>query len=703
MAGELHDDSRALRSPAPDPGDDLPSQPSPAPQPVPTRSPIPSDAGSAPRHRALIGASLLATLLLAAGLLPAVAAIRDAAGWLHRQAAPFTVPLTLPRLPERSTIYAADGTVLAEVYKGFDRDVVPLGRINQVTRRAVLAVEDHEFYRHGPLDLESIVRAAIVDVHAGGVVEGGSTITQQLAKDLFTGDAVTLARKLKEAVDAIRLGRTYSKRQILGAYLNEVFLGRSVYGFSAAAQYYFGVPVQDLDLSHAALLAGMIAAPTMFDPIAHPARSLARRNFVLERMHQLGWIGQNRFAHATARPLGLSDRMRGLAVDGANSWWTQFVISEFLSDPRFGATERARARALFRGGLKIHTTLDPDLEAAAQRAIDARMGGPGLPQSALVSLVPRTGAIVSLAVGRWPFARHRYDLAADPGGGRTAGSSFKVFTLASALEDGISPSSVYDGSSPRTIPDCGGGATWTVHNAEPGSGTYPLWLATVDSVNAVFAQVIDEVGPDSVVRIAHRMGVTGPLTAVCPLTLGTSPVSPLDMTSGVSTLANDGRHCVPYAISRVVYPDEKAFVRAPECRRAIPANVAREETAVLQDVIGFGTGTEANIGRPAAGKTGTGQNYQDAWFVGYVPQLATGVWVGFARAEIPMPDVPGYGTGFGGVLAAPIWHDFMSAATRGMRVRGFAPPPIPFAGPVEVSGSTTTPSPSPSPSSSPPP
>jgi penicillin-binding protein 1A len=200
-----------------------------------------------------------------------------------------------------------------------------------------------------------------------------------------------------------------------------------------------------------------------------------------------------------------------------------------------------------------------------------------------------------------------------------------------------------------------------------------------------------------VVRIAHRMGVTGPLTAVCPLTLGTSPVSPLDMTSGVSTLANDGRHCDPYAISRVVYPDSETFVRAPECRRAIPAELAKEETAILQDVVGFGTGTEANIGRPAAGKTGTGQDYQDAWFVGYVPQLATGVWVGFARAETPMPDVPGYGRGFGGVLAAPIWHDFMSAATRGVPVRGFEPPPIPFAGPVEVSGPTTTPSPSPPP------
>lgn len=683
MAGELHDDSRARRSQAPDPVDDPPPPLAVTPEPSPSRPLALTDAASTPRHRSVIGVvTLLAVpLLLAAALLPAATTIRDAVGWLHRQAAPFTVPLTLPRLPARSTIYAADGTVLAEVYKGFDREAVPLRRINRVTRRAVLAVEDHAFFRHGPLDLEAIIRAAIVDLHAGRVVQGGSTITQQLAKDLFTGDAVTLQRKVKEAVDAIRLERTYSKPQILDAYLNEVFMGRSVYGVAAASQFYFGVPVQDLVLSQAALLAGMIAAPSRFDPIAHPNRAVARRNFVLERMHQLGWIDQSKLAHATARPLGLSGRMRGLAVAGANSWWTQLVISEFLSDPRFGATERARAHALFRGGLRIHTTLDPRFEAAAQRAIDIRMGRPGLPQSALVSVVPSTGAIVALAVGKWPFAHHRYDLAVDPGGGRTAGSSFKVFTLASALEHGIPPSRVYDGSSPKTIPNCGGGETWTVHNAEPGSGRYPLWLATVDSVNAVFAQVIDEVGPESVARIAHRMGVTAPLTAVCPLTLGTSPVSPLDMTSGVSTLANAGRHCDPYAIARVVYPNGKAFARHPECSRSIPADVAAEETAILEDVIEFGTGWQANIGRPAAGKTGTGQDYQDAWFVGYVPQLATGVWVGYARAEIPMPAVPGYGRGFGGVLAAPIWHDFMMAATKAMPVRGFAPAPIPLARP----------------------
>ena len=301
-----------------------------------------------------------------------------------------------------------------------------------------------------------------------------------------------------------------------------------------------------------------------------------------------------------------------------------------------------------------------------------------------------------MAVGNAPYGPNQYNLAVDPGGGRTAGSAFKVFTLAAALEAGISPNAVYSGYSPKTIPNCGGGETWTLHNAEPvGGGSYPLWLATADSVNVVFAQVIDQIGPERVAEVAHKMGITTELAPVCPLTLGTSPVSPLDMTSGFATLANDGVHCQPYPIAQVVSSTGKTvFRQKPECSRAIPAWVARQETAMLEGVVEFGTGTAANIGRPQAGKTGTGQDYQDAWYLGYVPQLATGVWVGYARAEIPMPYVPGYGTGYGGVLAAPIWHDYMLLATQNMPVEYFVPPSTGAA-------ASSTPSPTPSPTASP--
>jgi membrane peptidoglycan carboxypeptidase len=610
-------------------------------------------------------------------------------------------PLRLPPFPQRSTIYAADGSLVQHVYFGQNRVDVPLGRYPPHTIRAVLAIEDDGFFHHGALDLEAIARAAVADLLAGHIVEGGSTITQQLVKDTVTGNAVTLKRKLTEAADAVRLQNTYSKDQILDMYLNEVYLGHGAYGFDAGAQFYFGEPVGRLTLGQSALLAGAIRSPTYYDPVARPRRALERRNEVLARMLALGWISRTAFERASARPVRLSARDRSLSSSSPNSFWSQFVIDGFLSNPAFGPTLKDREHALFEGGLQIHTTLDPALERDAQRVLADRMGGSGMPQSALVSIVPGTGAVTALADGNWPYGPNQYDLATDPGGGRTAGSSFKAFTLAAALEAGISPDAVYNGDSPKTIPNCGGGQTWTVHNAEPGGGDYPLWRATADSVNAVFAQVIDQVGPDAVTRVAHRMGITTPLTPVCPLTLGTSPVSPLEMTSGYATLANDGVRCTPYAISSVVSSTGRVLYRAtPECQRAIPARVAREETAMLQGVIAFGTGTAADIGRPEAGKTGTGQNFQDAWFLGYIPQLCTGVWVGDANAETPMADVPGYGPGFGGVLAAPIWHDYMALATAGMPVRGFPPPPVPLSGLAQPSPSPG-PSPSPSPSPSP--
>jgi membrane peptidoglycan carboxypeptidase len=637
-------------------------------------------------------AGLVAFSAVSFGVLAASFGLVVSAG--QRVIAGETRSLTIPAQPERTTIYAADGSVLATVYREFDRQVVPLKRIRPITRKAVLAVEDARFYQHGPIDLRAIARAALANLSSGSVVQGGSTITQQLVKNTITGNADTLSRKVHEALDAMRVESTYSKDQILHMYLSQIYLGNSAYGIEAGSEYYFGKQVQDLTLAQSALLAGMIQAPVDYDPTLHPTVSKHRRDYVLGRMRDLGWIGKHDFRHAVHSGLGLSGRMRDLATAGPNSFVTQYVMSRFLSDPAFGKTVRHRSRMLFQGGLRIYTTIDPSMEVAAQQTIHRRMSGKGLPQSALVSIVPQSGAVRAMAVGNWSYRTHQYNLATDPGGGRSAGSSFKAFTLAAALEEGISPNTVFEGSSPRTIPNCGGGETWTVHNAEPGSGSYPLWLATADSVNAVFAQLIDRVGPDRVATVAHRMGITTPLVPVCPLTLGTSPVSPFDMTSAYATLANGGVHCDAYVIQKVVDRTGRVVQRAqPQCRRAIPADVAAEETAMLVGVIRSGTGTAADIGRPAAGKTGTGDNYQDAWFVGYVPQLATGVWVGYAEGEIPMPNVPGYGAGFGGVLAAPIWHDFMLFATRRMQPRSFPPAPIPFGGSVPSPPTSTSPSP----------
>jgi penicillin-binding protein 1A len=633
-------------------------------------------------HSAALGvvAGLAVAGLLTAGSIAIlVPVLRSGVAIGQRALEQIDRPLRIPRMPVRSTIYGADGSVLAQVYKEQNRAFVPLGGIPPSARRAILAVEDARFYEHGAVDLRAILRALIANVRSGRVVQGGSTITQQLVKDTIVGDQVSLSRKIREAIDAIRIERTYSKDRVLELYLNEVYFGHGSYGLEAASEYYFGEHAGRLTLPESAMLAGIIASPTRFDPIDHPARARRRTNYALQRMRDLGWIGQRQYQHAVAARIRLSSRLRDRAEPGPESFWEQYVIHEFLADPTFGRSIRRRERMLFQGGIRIDTTIDPSMQLAARRAIERRMTGEGLPQSALVSIQPESGAIRAMEVGNWPFGKHRYNLAVDPGGGRSAGSSFKAFTLAAALERGISPSEVFDGSAPRTINHCGGGETWTVHNAEPGAGSYPLWLATADSVNAVFAQVIDRVGPERVARVAHRMGIESPLAPVCPLTLGSSAVSPLEMTSGYSTLANGGIHCKPYVIASVESRKGELLERtAPSCRRSIPARVAAEETAMLRGVIEFGTGTAADIGRPAAGKTGTGDEYRDAWFIGYVPQLTTGVWVGDAKAETPMRAVPGYGPGFGGVLAAPIWHDFMLAATAGMPSLGFAPPPILF-------------------------
>jgi len=636
---------------------------------------------------------IVGVLLFALSFLPLIVLTNASVSAVHhRYLANVGRPLELPPLPQRSTIFAKDGSALQHLYFKQNRIVVPLKGFNENTILSVLSIEDDGFFQHGALDFAAILRAAVTNILAGRIVEGGSTISQQLVKDTLTGNQETFSRKLREAADAIRLENTYSKQQILAMYMSEVYLGHGAYGFAAAAEYYFGVRPSKLSLGQAALLSGMIRSPGYYDPVTRPKHALWRRNQVLARMLHLGWITQAQYEGAKGMRVHLSMRLRDMAQAAPNSYWNQFVVDSFLSNRAFGPTVKARIQALYQGGLKIYTTLDPKLQRQAELTLRMRMTGRDLPQSALVSIVPQTGAIEAMAVGNAPYGQNQYNLAVDPGGGRTAGSAFKGFTLAAALEAGVSPNAVYSGSSPRTIPNCGGGQTWTVHNAEPvGGGSYPLWVATADSVNVVFAQVIDQIGPDRVARVAHKMGITTNLTPVCPLTLGTSPVSPLDMTSGYATIANDGVNCTPYPISKVVDSSGKVIFRAqPDCTRAIPSWVAREETAMLEGVVSFGTGTAANIGRPQAGKTGTGQNYQDAWFIGYVPQLCTGVWVGYARAEIPMPYVPGYGTGFGGVLAAPIWHDFMAYATQGMPVASFPPASISF----------YRPAPSPSPSSS---
>ena len=622
----------------------------------------------------------LAAMVVAAGLSPLVAATGVAVQRTDRLLGLPGSALHLPTLDEASTIYAANGSVLARVHLDQNRQIVPLSAVNALTRRAVLDIEDHGFYQHGPLDARAIVRALVADLEARTVVEGGSTISQQLAKNLETGSARTLGRKLAEARDAAAIERTYTKDQILEMYLNQVYLGNQLYGIGTAAQFYFGVSVSSLTLPQASLLAGMISAPEAANPLHHPNEALARRDEVLAKMLQFGSItpGQYRSAVASALRIRRNPRRDQL---GPEPYFVRFVEDQFLANPRFGPTFADRERALFEGGLQIHTTLQPRLQSAARRAIQNHLPSPGDPEASVVTVAPATGAIVAMVGGR-SFKQNQFDLAWQAH--RSAGSAFKVFTLTAALEQGISPYSAYSSVTPITIPDCGGtGVAWHVANAEPGTGgAMTLWDGIKFSVNVVFAQLINQVRPTAVAAVAHAMGIGSPLALYCPLTLGASPVSPLEMTSAYATLADGGVHCLPYSIARIASRTGATIYQTkPLCTQAVPSDVAAQVTAMLERVVQGGTGTAADIGRPQAGKTGTAENYQDAWFMGYVPQLCTGVWVGYPQAEIPMRDVHGQ-QGFGGVLAAPIWHDYMFTATERLPPLGFPPPPAPLGRPM---------------------
>jgi len=652
---------------------------------------------------------LMAASLVALGLFPIFGGTGAALTRFDKQ---FRVDdgrnIRFPSFPQRSTIYAADGSVLA-VVADENREVVELKDVAPIARQAVLAIEDHGFYQHGPVDVFSIFRAALANLRAGKVVQGGSTITQQLVKNTETGNAQTFARKFREAQDAVRLEHEYTKDQILQEYLNEVYFGHGAYGVASAAEFYFAKTAADLNLQQSALLAGLISSPAQWDPIDHPDAALARRNEVLSRMRDLGWISSTQYEEASTSRIKLSGKKRNVNAFGPQPYFVRSIEDSILhplkTDPNykrylklFGKTDAERKTALFQGGLKIYTTLQPKLQQEAAAAVEAELKHqgpkpPADPEAALVTIVPQTGAIETM-YGGTNFKKQQFNLATQAG--RTAGSSFKAFTLAAALTQGVPIGKVYKADSPVTIPQdkCPNtGGPWQPANAEGGLGGYiSMPQATAASINVYFAQLIADVGPANVATMAQQMGVQAyardaqvSIPSVCAITLGAVEVNPLSMTSGYSTLANQGTHCYPYAISKVLSSTGSVLFKAkPSCGQVLDPKVAAQETSLLEGVVTSGTGTRANIGRPVAGKTGTGQDYQDAWFIGYIPQLVTGVWVGYSKSEIPMRNLPvlGGANAFGGTIAAPIWHNFMIKAVQGLKVKDFPAPPTPKSGTV---------------------
>ena len=574
-------------------------------------------------------------------------------------------------LGTNSFVTASNGSFLGVIPAKKNRQLLSLSQMTPWMQKATVAIEDRRFWEHGALDYTGIARAAIADAVSGRPAQGASTLTQQLARNLYIGDPKdTLSRKVTEACLAIQLSEKYSKRQILDQYLNIVPYGNEAYGVAAAAETYFSKRASQLSVDEAALLAGLPQAPTGYNPFEHPGAALTRRNEVLLAMLNNDILSPAAYAYALRRPLGLHP---GSLYQTIHEPYFFTYVDQQLVDAYGQSTVES-------GGLRVQTTIDPRMQRLGLNVMRAHLPHGDDPSSALVAIDPRNGEVKAMDV--WvPSGEHlQFNLATQAG--RQAGSSFKPFTLAAALEQGISLYSYYNGPPELTIPDprcyTGINQPWDVHNnADESAGTMNLIDATANSVNTIFAQLVTQVGPDAVVRMAHRMGITTTLKPFCSITLGTQPVNPLEMADAYATFADHGVRHDPRTVATVSSADGKTLdFPQPKPARAVSSQIADEVTYALEAVTQKGTGTAAGIGRPIAGKTGTAEKFVDAWFCGYVPQLATCVWVGYPHKEVPMNDVEGYAPVYGGTIPALIWHDFMSGATAPMPVQDFATPDI---------------------------
>ncbi len=558
--------------------------------------------------------------------------------------------------PERTQVYDRDGHLIEVLHDEQDRIVVPLTSMPQVLRDAVLAAEDERFYQHHGIDDRGILRALLANLIQGQTVQGGSTITQQLVRNAYPDlRDRSLVRKVKEASLAAQLEERMTKDQILEAYLNRVYFGAGYYGVEAASRGYFGRHVADLSLAQAATLAGLIREPEGANPRNSPDRAVQRRNTVLQQMVSLDMVSPTSAAKATRTALKIQPPRE---TGGRYPWFIDALKRQLMDDPRLGGTVAERRRNLYEGGLRIITTLDTTVQQQAERAAATWRPASG-PDVALVSLDPRNGAVRAMVGGR-NYSRHKFNLAIQAE--RQAGSSFKPFVLAAAMDDGISPDSLWESSGFSSDDVCG--VPWKVENFEGhGSGKIPLREATWHSVNGVYARVMARLCPSKVVSMAKRAGVDVPeaQSHAPSIALGSANVTPIQMASAYATFANLGVYQKPILFTQISRHGQTLIDNHPQGERRISAALAYQVTDVLKGVVRSGTGTAAQIGRPEAGKTGTTQDFRDAWFIGYTPQLSTAVWMGDPQQEVPMQDVGGIRV-TGGSYPARIWHDFMAAA-----------------------------------------
>ncbi|WP_155884543.1 transglycosylase domain-containing protein [Actinomadura flavalba] len=666
--------------------------------------------------RDLGGLGLLAGVLVAMLLAPtactAGVGARDAARWFEDD----PDELSTDGVPQRSTVLAADGSHLATFY--FENRVdVALAKVAPIARHAVLAIEDDRFYDHGALDSKGTLRALVSNMGSGEVQQGGSGITQQYVKNLLISQAenarerreaqeVTPARKIRELKYAVAIEKRFSKDQILERYLNIAYFGDGAYGIEAAARHFFGKPAAKLNLGESALLAGVIRYPYAYDPVRHPGAARERRDIVLTRMETLGWITPRQAADTRAQPLRLRvTKTPNGCVTSRAPFFCDYVQREILTDPAFGKSPKEREKLLKQGGLTIRTTLDPKTQKAAQRAVNRHVPPRNSARKAAAQALvePGTGAIRGMAVDRAlgpdrERGKTWINFAADASHGSSigmqAGSTFKAFTLAAALEKGrvfgdklMAPRG-YEAVGFR---DCSGrrvGDPGTVlRNSADGEGgkSFSLVTGTHHSVNTYFLALQKDVGLCETVQMAERLGMRQgngrKLQQYPSFTLGFNPVSPLRLAAAYAAFGARGVYCEPVAIAKVTRRNGKALpVPKPRCRRAMLKSTADGVNHVLSGVLTKGTAAGMGLGRPAAGKTGTVDNFSAAWFAGYTPDLASAVWVGDPRGGYRHPmtslcmDGRCYGAVYGATIPAPIWRDTMTRALSGRAATPFHRP-----------------------------
>ncbi len=588
---------------------------------------------------------------------------------------------------QNSVIFAGDGSRLGYIQSDQARKPISIKQVPTDLQFATVAIEDERFFDHEGVDAEGGLRALVRNIDAGKVVEGGSTITMQLMRNLYITDPKrNLERKVQEAVMAVEFEKDHSKREILQAYLNNASYGtiegRTAVGVQAASKTYFSKPAKKLTLEQSALLAGLPQAPSEYNPLLNPEGARERRNEVLQKMAKLGYISRERAIEGYQEDLQLN----------RSEEYSRIREPYFFSYVENKLIEKYGVNTVRKGGLKIHTTLDPNLQEAAREAIEANLPYSTDPSSAVVSIDPGNGEILAMA-SSGDYNANQYNLAAQ--GRRQPGSAFKTFVLTEAIDRGVNPYSTYYESKhlELDLPEYG---HWSVSTSDNGyAGTVSIAQATVLSDNTVFAQLDLDLGPEAVAQMAHELGVTSELDGIPAEGIGglRIGVSPLEMANANATLASGGVKHDPIAVRKVEFPDGRIDrPEKPEGERVISEAAAYEVTKILNDNITGGTGTAAYTGCSGqAGKTGTTDDFTDAWFVGYQPNLSTAVWVGYPDAAISMSSVQGI-TVFGGTFPAQIWNSFHVNA--GVPCESFETPSesvdwSPFFGSYSASSSTS--------------